>query len=265
MKARVSFAAFSLTLLCCSPVWAVAEQGKVADQKNIKGSAGRVSAPAQSAASSAKGKLSATQRASRPPSVPSPGVALPKAATYRLPIIQPAGNGWVLDGNQFPRRLSQYTKGAITLLSFVYTYCADPDGCPLAYATMQELKRRILADASLHGRVRFVSLSFDPEHDTPQMMQAYGRVQTPSPALPWSFLTTYSPRFLQPILDDYGQAIEAEKRADGVPSRVIAHLLKVFLIDERANIREIYSTAYMNPELIYNDIKTIALESPKSR
>ena len=39
-----------------------------------------------------------------------------------------------------------------------------------------------------------------------------------------------------------------------------AHVLKVFLLDERAIVREIYTTAYLFPEVIMNDIKTLRLE-----
>jgi protein SCO1 len=191
------------------------------------------------------------------------GIKLPSPGTYKLPVIQEAGNGWVLDGNRFPWRLSRYTEGALTLLSFMYTYCSDPLGCPLAYATMQDIERRVIADPSLHGKVRLVSLSFDPTNDTPDMMKLYGRIRPSAPQLRWHFLTTYSTRFLQPILAEFGQDIEVELSKTGAPTRMISHMLKAFLIDVQGHVREIYSTAYMNPELIFNDIKTLAIESQK--
>ena len=130
----------------------------------------------------------------------------PAPGSYALPPIQAAADGWVLEGNWLPRRLSHYTHGALTLLSFVYTYCTDPIGCPLAYATFDTVKRRVLADPALRGRVRLVSLSFDPVNDTPDAMRVYGGEHARSADLPWHFLTTYSTRFLKPILDDFGQA-----------------------------------------------------------
>lgn len=190
-------------------------------------------------------------------------LALPVPGQYGLPAIQRAGNGWVLDGNLLPRRLSGYTQGAITLLSFIYTYCTDPTGCPLAYATMQGVKKRIGGDASLHGQVRFVSLSFDPTNDTPQAMQRYAAAQQVEPFLQCSFLTTYSTRFLRPILASFGQDVELQRDTEGQPTRVISHMLKVFLIDRAGRVREVYSTAYMDPQLIFNDVKTLALEAAR--
>ncbi|MCI1191020.1 SCO family protein [Calidifontimicrobium sp. SYSU G02091] len=189
----------------------------------------------------------------------------PAPGTYRLPPIQQAADGWVLDGDWLPRRLSRYTRGALTLLSFVYTYCIDPIGCPLAFETFVDLRERVRADPLLKGRVRLVSLSFDPTHDTPAQMQLYGGAYARDRDVPWAFLTTYSVRFLKPILDGFGQDVEVELDADGQPTRTLTHLLKVFLIDERGRVREIYSAAFLQPEVMLNDLRTLALESAVRR
>ena len=39
----------------------------------------------------------------------------------------------------------------------------------------------------------------------------------------------------------------------------------MFLLDEHAVVREIYTTAYLFPEVIMNDIKTLRLEDPLPR
>ena len=191
---------------------------------------------------------------------PAQDFVAPAPGTYALPPIQPAADGWVLDGNWLPRRLSRYTHGALTLMSFVYTYCSDPIGCPLAYATFVNLKRQVLADPLLRGRVRLVSLSFDPDNDTPQAMRAYGGEHAKDTSLHWHFLTTYSARFLTPILDDFGQDVEMEHDDSGRPTRARTHLLKVFLLDTQGRVREIYSSAFLHPQVLLNDIKTLALE-----
>jgi protein SCO1 len=180
--------------------------------------------------------------------------------SYKLAKIQAASDGWVLERNWMPRRLSSYTTGAVTLLSFVYTYCADPLGCPLAYKTFTELKQRVVADPALRGQVRFVSVSFDPSNDTPQNMQAYGGAYAKASDLPWHFLTTYSTRFLKPILDDFGQDVEMDRDEKGNATRAYTHMLKVFLIDHSSNVREIYSVAFLHPDVMFNDIKTLVME-----
>ena len=194
---------------------------------------------------------------------PTQDFVAPAPGSYALPPIQDAADGWVLEGNQVPRRLARYTHGALTLLTFIYTYCTDPVGCPLAYTTFDSVKRRVLADPALRGQVRFVSLSFDPGNDTPLAMRAYAGEHARSAELPWHFLTTYSIRFLKPILDGFGQDVEVELDANGAPTRARTHMLKVFLLDREGRVREIYSTAFLHVDVIVNDLKSLALEAAR--
>lgn len=121
----------------------------------------------------------------------------PPAGSHLLPVIQAAPDGAVVGDDGRRHRLADYTRNRITLLSLVGTYCTEPTGGTLAHETGVELGERILADRRMHGRVRFVSLSFDPINDTHAAMQAYGgRHVAAGGALPWHFLTTASVREL---------------------------------------------------------------------
>lgn len=195
---------------------------------------------------------------------PQQGFSAPAAGSYRLPVIQKASNGWVFDGNWLPRRLSHYTNGRITLMSFIYTYCTDPIGCPLAYETFVDVRARVLKDSMLRERVRFVSVSFDPTNDTPKAMYLYGGQYATSTEVPWSFLTTFSVPYLKPILDGFGQDVEVELDEKGRPTRTRTHMLKVFLIDEVGQVREIYSAAFLQPEVMVNDMRTLVLERSRA-
>ena len=97
----------------------------------------------------------------------------PPPGSYQLHRIMPAPDGRVLDVDGRAARLSQYLHDRITLLGFIYTTCADPDGCPLAYRVFDALKEAIAATPRLQGQVRFVTLSFDPARDTPEAMRRY--------------------------------------------------------------------------------------------
>src|SRR6185503_1818041 len=67
----------------------------------------------------------------------------PAAGSYALHRIMPAPEGRVVGLSGKTEPLSRYTHGAITLLGFIYTTCADPDGCPLAYRVFDALKEEI--------------------------------------------------------------------------------------------------------------------------
>jgi cytochrome oxidase Cu insertion factor (SCO1/SenC/PrrC family) len=114
--------------------------------------------------------------------------------------------------------------------------------------------------------VRLVSLSFDPINDSPASMRAYGgeHARADGP-VPWHFLTTRSMRDLRPILDGFGQEVEVERDARGRPTRTISHMLKLFLMDREGRVREIYSTAYLHPETMLNDIRTLVMEEDAHR
>ncbi len=190
----------------------------------------------------------------------------PPPASYALHVIDRAPDGEVVAHDGRRHRLSEYTRGRVTLLSLIYTYCTEPTGCALAYETSAEIKNRILADPRLRGRARFVSLSFDPLNDTHESMQAYGGKHAGAAGpLPWHFLTTRSMRQLKPILDGFGQDIEVERDERGRPTRTISHMLKLFLIDREGRVREIYSTAFLHPEAMLNDIRTLVMEEDARR
>ena len=181
----------------------------------------------------------------------------PAPGTYVLHHIKPAPDGTVLgvDGRAAP--LSRYTRGSITLLGFIYTTCSDPDGCPLAYRVFDALKETFTARAELHGKVRFVTLSFDPARDTPQVMKHYAgsRAVEKENGLRWYFLTTRSSRELMPLVEGFGQDVRVMRNR-----RELSHVLKVFLIDRGGDVREIYSSQFLHPEVVLNDIQTLLLE-----
>ena len=179
----------------------------------------------------------------------------PPPGSYELHRIMPAPEGRVLDVDGKAARLSKYLHDRITLLGFIYTTCADPDGCPLAYRVFDALQEAIADTPRLHGQVRFVTLSFDPARDTPEVMRRYAgsRMVESDAGLRWYFLTTRSAKELHPLVEGFGQEVTRS-------GRELSHVLKVFLIDRRGEIREIYSSNFLHPQSVLNDIETLLLD-----
>jgi protein SCO1/2 len=187
----------------------------------------------------------------------------PPAGSYKLHRIMPAPDGAVLGIDGRPRRLSEFTRERITLLGFIYTACTDPDGCPLANRVFDALKPRILASPALRGKVRFVTLSFDPARDLPAVMRHFAgsRVRDENGALPWYFLTTRSARELMPLVEGFGQDVKRSVvRSGGKQRYELSHVLKVFLIDRDGFVREIYNSTFLHPHSVLNDIETLLME-----
>jgi cytochrome oxidase Cu insertion factor (SCO1/SenC/PrrC family) len=186
----------------------------------------------------------------------------PDVGTYELAPIQPSPDGMVLDVAGKARPLSEFTHGRLTLLGLVYTRCADAQGCPRATWAFSEVRALLGADPALRDRVRFVSLSFDPVHDVPQVLARYGaRAKAKRDGPEWHFLTAASRAALAPILDGFGQDLGVSADSKAVPgTEEFTHNLKVFLIDPRGEVREIYSTGYLVPRVIVNDMRTLDRE-----
>jgi cytochrome c peroxidase len=184
----------------------------------------------------------------------------PPPGSYALPVIARVGDHALLDSDGRPTTLATLKGDRLAVVAFVYTTCAEAAGCPLAEAIMQRLDRKLATDPSLAGRVRLLTISFDPERDTPARMTAIRRAFDPK--TDWVFLTTGGTAQLTPILDDFGQPVAKLYYDDGTWTGLYRHVLKVFLLDGQNRVRNIYSTGLMSPELVMNDLRTLAGEHP---
>jgi cytochrome oxidase Cu insertion factor (SCO1/SenC/PrrC family) len=186
----------------------------------------------------------------------------PAPGSYKLERIMTAPDGKVVDAANRPRQLAGFTHGKVTVLSLMYTSCSDEKGCPLAFYTLQMIKRDLEKTKHAKGRVQIVSLSFDPEHDTPEVMRTYGgKLAGEKAGVQWHFLTTASKADVQPVLDAFGQDV-SKPNAPQAQEQVsnLSHVLKVFLIDRDGWVREIYSTSFLIPQVVVNDVKTLLIE-----
>jgi cytochrome oxidase Cu insertion factor (SCO1/SenC/PrrC family) len=185
----------------------------------------------------------------------------PKPGTYTLPVIKPAADGALLDTNNKSINLRDLTHGKITILSFIYTRCAAPRACPYAMGVLSQLNDLSTKDDSLAENMRLVSISFDPEYDTPQRLASYSNnVREEKSGCEWRFVTGKSRAELAPILAAYDQAVD-KRPNESDPQGPLYHTLRVFLIDREGRIRNIYSSGTLDPRLVVVDVKTLILEA----
>ena len=186
---------------------------------------------------------------------------LAEVGSYNLPALKDAPDGKILDEKGDSKQLHELYKGKYTLLSFMYSNCKDVNGCPLSSYVFYKIKAAMNKDPLLADKVRLASLSFDPENDSPEVMQLYGNnFKYAGNKGEWRFLTTPSLKDLNPILQDYNQDIQREMSVNGDQTENISHILRVFLIDPKLKIRNIYSVGFLHSDLLINDLKTLFLE-----
>jgi len=77
-------------------------------------------------------------------------------------------------------------RGNVVGLTFIYTRCPLPDFCPLMDRKFGELASKIAANPLRARQIRLVSLSFDPDHDTPELLEKHARIRGAAPPL-WVF------------------------------------------------------------------------------
>jgi cytochrome c peroxidase len=184
----------------------------------------------------------------------------PKPGSYTLPNLGAAADGQVLESSGQPVTLYQLYAGRMVLLSFIYATCDDANGCPLATMVLHRIQSALKGRPELKDRLRLITLSFNPAHDTPAVMAKYGE-SFQSGGIDWHFLATRSETELQPILRDYQQSVDREVDAQGHPTGQFSHLLRVYLIDEQRRIRNSYTVSVLHPDLVLADIETLQLES----
>jgi protein SCO1 len=76
--------------------------------------------------------------------------------------------------NQDGKHISLHQfRGKTVMVTFVYTRCPFPDFCPRMSSNFGEIYKQLGSNASL-AETQLLSVSFDPEHDTPKVLRNYG-------------------------------------------------------------------------------------------
>lgn len=190
----------------------------------------------------------------------------PVPGSYRLPPLGTAADGNIVLSDQRKTSLHQLiASDKLTVISFIYVSCDDINGCPLSTFVMHSVKQRLREHPDFAAKVRLLSISFDPENDTPAVMRAYGQDFQGGP-VEWLFGTfdiSYPRKTMQETLRSYGQSVL--RRPDNntlkdSKSRVSAHILKAYLIDHKQRIRNIYGVDFLHPDILIADIQTLLME-----
>lgn len=184
----------------------------------------------------------------------------PAPGSYELPVIGGAADGNVVTSTRAKTTLADIKGGRISLLSFIYRTCDDVNGCPLSTMVLYTLGQELAKTPELAERLQIMTLSFDPQFDTPEVMADYKDSILGDVPMNWAFLTTESETQLQPILDAYQQNVVRDRNsAPGEPAK-FSHILRVYLVDADNQIRNIYSLSFLHPDILINDVKTLILE-----
>ena len=165
----------------------------------------------------------------------------------QLPVIGPAPPFTLTSQDNKPVSLTDF-HGKVVALSFIYTGC--PDICPLLTQKMVDVQDAL---GSVFGtRVAFISISFDPERDTPEVLKDYAQFWGAKPE-GWSFLTG-SLEAVRDVTRRYGVFFAIKE--DGS----VEHSQLTTLVDAEGQMRVQYLGARFNPEEFRRDLMSLVGE-----
>ena len=150
------------------------------------------------------------------------------------------------DGKQI--RLQNY-RGKALLLTFIYTRCPLPEYCTLMSNNFAQIDRQLQQDPAVYARTHLLSISIDPQFDTPQVLRSYGAAHTEryehETFLHWEFASGDQ---VKDVAQFFGLRYFDENDQ-------IIHGLKTVIIKPDGTVAKVYTGNEWKPEDVANELK----------
>ncbi len=122
-------------------------------------------------------------------------------------------------------------RGQALAITFIYTRCPLPDYCPRLSKNFEEASQKLAAMPNAPTNWHFLSISFDPETDTPPVLKAYGEMYHYDPAH-WSFLTGPP--------DEIGELARLSGVTFQRDGALINHDLRTLIVDANNHLQTVF-------------------------
>jgi protein SCO1/2 len=126
--------------------------------------------------------------------------------------------------------LSQF-KGQALAITFIFTRCPLPDFCPRMSGNFAETQKSLLASSDAPANWRLLTISFDPDFDTPPVLKGYARRYGADPRH-WNFLTGDLVE-ITAIAEQFGQMFWRDQGS-------LNHNLRTVVVDASGRVRKIF-------------------------
>lgn len=166
-------------------------------------------------------------------------------------ILEPGGqipDVALIDQDDRRRSLSEW-RGTPLLLTFIYTRCPLPNYCPMMDRHFVAIQRQVAADPALSGALRLISVSFDPEHDTPAVMTTHAKT-IGADLSTWTFLTG-DRATVDRLAGRFGVGV---LRGDDGSSE-ITHNLRTALVAADGTLVKMYPGSDWSPRTVVDDLR----------
>lgn len=152
--------------------------------------------------------------------------------------------------NQDGRPLSpKQFRGHALVVNFIYTRCPLPDQCPLLSTNFAQLNSAILADGGLRKRTHLLSVTLDPEYDTPAVLKAYGKTYAGGKFDNWDFATGETTE-VRRLAEFFGLIYKAE-------GDQVIHSLRTAVVTPEGKLLKIYRGNEWKPDELLSELKNL--------
>lgn len=145
-----------------------------------------------------------------------------------------------------PVTLADFRQQAVAV-TFVYTRCPLPQFCPMLDRRFADVQRLASADADLAERVRLLSVSFDPDADTPAVLNAHATKLGANPAV-WRFATAPRER-VDRFAASFGVSVIREH------DRTITHNMRTAVLAPGGRVAVIHDGAEWTASSLVEDLR----------
>jgi protein SCO1/2 len=143
-------------------------------------------------------------------------------------------------------QLQQY-RGKTVLLTFIYTRCPLAEYCPLATQNFAAIEKELAKTPAAYAKTHLLSISFDPDHDTPEVLRNYSKSFMAKPAYDhWEFVTI--PKATRSKVASYFNLFLSEE--DGQ----IVHSMTTAIIAPDGTVRRWYGSNDWKPATVLAEL-----------
>jgi len=154
-------------------------------------------------------------------------------------------------------RLHDYA-GKTLVLTFIYTRCPDPDQCTLMSNNFAAIDQELQKQPELYAKTHLLSISFDPEYDTPKVLRSYGAAFTgrysDETFAHWEFASGSTDE-VKGIAKYFGMRYYQDSESG---KQQVIHSLRTAVIGPDSKVIKVYRGNDWKPEEIVGDLRSAA-------
>lgn len=192
-----------------------------------------------------------TKTGTAPPDTPQPA-QVTRSGFELIKDGEEVPNQAFVDQDGRERTFADVRDGRAVALTFIYTKCPMPTFCPMMDRNFVEVQKQIKADPSLVDKVRLLSVSFDPQNDTPPVLKAHAKGLGADPSI-WTFVTGNRDD-IDRFSMNFGVTLI---RGEAPNPDEIGHTLRTAIVDREGRLVKSYTGNEWTPDQIVADLQKL--------